>query len=145
MLAFEQAYGVSRRDVTAYRPLIEYCIGLPTQAFASGGTERRLAREMARGRLPEAQRLGTEYGQHRADWHLRIGEHREQYRAALRTMRGHEFLGRVLDIDRLDTLLRDWPGEGGADIERDWPRMLAIPRAILASQFVGVIEGRNDL
>ena len=33
----------------------------------------------------------------------------------------------------------------GADIERDWPRMLAIPRAILASQFVGVIEGRNDL
>ncbi|MCP5384789.1 MAG: hypothetical protein H6913_09310 [Altererythrobacter sp.] len=145
MLAFEQAYGVSRRDVTAYRPLIEYCIGLPTAAFASGGTERRLAREMARGRLPEAQRLGTEYGQHRADWHLRIGEQREQYRAALHTMRGHEFLGRVLDIDRLDALLRDWPDESGGDIERDWPRMLAIPRAILASQFVGVIEGRNDL
>ena len=33
-LAFEERYGVARRDVTAYRPLIEYCLSLPTKAFA---------------------------------------------------------------------------------------------------------------
>nr|WP_137677127.1 asparagine synthase-related protein [Parerythrobacter lutipelagi] len=145
MLAFEQLYRVNRRDVTAYRPLIEYCIGLPTESFASEGMERKLARGLGKGRMPDAQRLNTDYGRHNADWHQAIGCKREEYRTALNTMRSHDFLSQVLDIDRLDRMLREWPEQGGHDIEQDWPRMLAIPRAILAAQFVAVIEGRNDL
>lgn len=144
-LAFQQLYGIQKRDVTAYRPLIEFCIGLPTGAFASGGEERRLARLMAKGRLPEAQRLNPNYGQHNIDWHTRIGSQRVALIEALDTMRGHPFLAKVIDIDRVEHLLRNWPDAPSFEIEEDWPRMLAIPRAILAAQFIGLSEGRNDL
>lgn len=53
---FEQVHGIRRRDVTAYRPLIEYCLGLPTDQFVRDGEDRRLARRLAIGRLPEEQR-----------------------------------------------------------------------------------------
>ncbi|MXP47795.1 hypothetical protein GRI43_10415 [Altererythrobacter luteolus] len=144
-LAFEQLYGVRRRDVTAYRPLIEFCIGLPTESFACDGAERKLAKQMAKGRMPEEQRLNPRYGQHNADWHTRIGRRRGTLLTGIAAMRDHEFLSRTLDLDRIETLLRDWPEQPSLDIDADWPRMLAIPRAVLAAQFIGLIEGRNDL
>lgn len=144
-LAFDQLYGVRRRDITAYRPLIEFCIGMPTQQFASGGAERRLARRMAKGRMPEAQRLNTNYGQHNIDWIIRIGRERETLIAACETMRGHPVLSEILDIDRIVHLLRDWPGHQTFDIDSEWPRMFAIPQAILAAQFIGIAEGSNEL
>ena len=144
-LAFEQLYGVRRRDVTAYRPLIEFCTGLPTESFASEGMERKLAKQMAKGRMPEHQRLNPRYGQHNADWHTRIGRRRGALLAGIAAMRDHEFLSRTLDLDRVEALLRDWPEQPTLDIDGDWPRMLAIPRAVLAAQFIGLIEGRNDL
>ena len=95
--------------------------------------------------MPTAQRLNPRYGQHNADWHTRIGRQRGTLLAGIAAMRDHEFLSRTLDLDRMETLLRDWPEKPSLDIDADWPRMLAIPRAALAAQFVGMIEGRNDL
>ena len=144
-LAFEQLYCVRRRDVTAYRPLIEFCLSLPTRQFAWDGMERRLARRMAAGRMPETQRLDTRHGQHNIDWHVRIGRQRDDLIAYCETMRDHEWLSQTLDIDRLQHLLSDWPEEAGMDMDADWPRAMAIPRAVLAAQFIGIAEGRNDL
>lgn len=144
-LAFEQLYGVRRRDITAYRPLIEFCVGMPTRQFASGGKERRLARRMAKGRLPENQRLNSNYGQHNIDWIARMGRERKAMIAACETMRGHPVLSEILDIDRITGLLQDWPKHQAFDIDREWPRMFAIPQAILAAQFIGIAEGSNEL
>ncbi|MFZ1741845.1 MAG: hypothetical protein WAT93_03270 [Pontixanthobacter sp.] len=144
-LGFEQLYGVRRRDVTAYRPLIEFCLGMPTEQFASGGQERRLARRMAIGRMPEEQRLNRDYGQHNIDWITRIGRDRAAMINACQTMRGHPVLSEILDLDRIIRLLTDWPDQQTFDLDREWPRMFAIPQAILVAQFVGMVEGRNDL
>lgn len=144
-VAFYEIYGVQRRDVTAYRPLIEFCLQLETRHFAAHGVERRLARSMARGRLPERQRTATDYGQHNVDWHVRIGRRREELLQEIAIMREHRFLAASLDLDRIEALLLDWPERPGFEIEEDWPRMLAIPRAYLAARFIGTLEGRNDL
>lgn len=144
-LAFEQLYGVRKRDVLAYRPLVEFCMRLPTRAFAWDGVERRLARLMGRGRVPEAIRTNRLHGQHNVDWHARMTSERSTMRAVLETAREHPFLGATLDIDRLIALLDDWPQEPDFSWENDWPRSLALPRALLAARFVGHAENRNDL
>ena len=65
---FEQLYGVPMRDPAAYRPLAEFCFGLPTDVFLRDGEQRWLARQMARGVLPEAQRSNPRWGRHHPDW-----------------------------------------------------------------------------
>ncbi|MBX7458653.1 hypothetical protein K3152_10390 [Qipengyuania sp. 1NDH17] len=144
-LAFEQLYGIRKRDVLMYRPLVEFCMSLPTRAFAWDGEERRFARLMGRGRVPEAIRTNRLHGQHNVDWHARMTPEREAMREVLETARGHPFLGQALDIDRLQALIDDWPEEPDFSWEQDWARRLALPRAILAARFVGHVEQRNDL
>ena len=144
-LAFEQLYGIRKRDVLTYRPLVEFCMRLPTRAFAWDGMERRLARLMGRGRVPEAIRTNRLHGQHNIDWHARMTPERDTMREVLETARGHDFLGRALDIDRLLALIEEWPEEPDFSWEEDWSRRLALPRALLAARFVGHVEQRNDL
>ncbi|MEP7316319.1 MAG: asparagine synthetase B family protein, partial [Sphingomicrobium sp.] len=54
--AFEQMYGVPQRDPMAYRPLVEYCWGLPTRMFMRDGEMRWLAKRVAKGLMSEEQR-----------------------------------------------------------------------------------------
>jgi len=144
-LAFEQLYGLRRRDVCAYRPLIEFCIGLPTEQFAWGGMERRLARRIAEGRMPEEQRLKSCHGQHNVDWHARMTPRREELIAYADTMRGHPVLGRIVDTGRMIELLENWPERPDFSWEGDFPRMLGLPRIVLAARFIAFAEGRNEL
>ena len=144
-LAFEQLYGLRRRDVTAYRPLIEFCLGLPTEQFAAHGTERRLARHMAIGRLPEAQRLETRHGQHNVDFCARMAPRRGELLAYVETMRGHPWLSENADLDRMSEMIEHWPEQSDWSWETGYPRMLALPRMALAAQFIAFVEGRNDL
>lgn len=144
-LAFEQLYGVRRRDLTAYRPLVEFCLGLPGEQFASHGMERRLARRMAHGRMPEVQRLETRHGQHNVDWHARMTPRRKDLMRYAEAMRDHPWLSRIADIDRMSDLLEHWPSAPAHTWEGDYPLMLGLPRIVLAAQFVGLVEGRNDI
>ena len=144
-LAFEQLYGLRRRDVTAYRPLIEFCLGLPTEQFASHGIERRLARRMANGKLPETQRLETRHGQHNVDFHARMTPRRSELLAYVEAMRGHPWLAQNADLDRMAEMIERWPDKPDWSWETGYPRMLALPRMALAAQFIGFVEGRNDL
>lgn len=143
-LAFEQLYGIRKRDVLTYRPLVEFCMSLPTKAFAWNGEERRLARLMGRGRVPEAIRTNRLHGQHNVDWHARLTPSLGDMRETLERARSHPFLGEALDIDRLQAMIDDWPDEPDFSWERDWPLRLALPRAILAARFIGHIENRNE-
>ena len=133
-----------KRDVLTYRPLVEFCMSLPTRAFAWDGEERRLARLMGMGRVPEAIRTNRLHGQHNVDWHARMTPAREDMMDLLERARDHPFLGRSLDIERLQRLIEDWPEGPDFSWENDYPRRLALPRAILAARFIGHVENRNE-
>lgn len=144
-LAFEQVHGIRRRDVTAYRPLIEFCMRLPTRAFAWEGRERRLARLMGERRLPAAIHANLLYGQHNVDWHERLGRDRARLETLFRAAADHPLLGEILDIERIIALLNDWPDRPGWDWDNDMPRFMVVTRALMAVRFIGAIEGRNEL
>ena len=134
-----------QRDVAAYRPLIEFCAGLPTRQFVSGGQQRWLAKRMAVGRMPEAQRLNPRYGRFQVDWHARLTPRIGELAAEARRIERHPWLGELIDTDRVCRLLKEWPEVTPWDWEELYPRQGSIPRAIQAARFVNFVEGRNDV
>ncbi|HET9335864.1 MAG TPA: asparagine synthase-related protein [Sphingomicrobium sp.] len=140
----EQMYGVALRDPTAYRPFVEYCLGLPTRMFMRDGEMRWLAKQMARGIMPEGQRQNALNGWWDADWHLRIGRRRQAFLAELDRIGRDDRLGRMFDVPRLRAALEDWPEQTETDPQKAFAVQLAVPSALLAARFINWVEGRNQ-
>ncbi|HVM21983.1 MAG TPA: asparagine synthase-related protein [Sphingomicrobium sp.] len=139
----EQMYGVALRDPTAYRPLVEYCIGLPTRMFMRDGQIRWLARELGKGIIPEEQRLTALQGCWDADWHIRIGRRRLEYLQELSRIEQDERFAGMFDFPRLRSALEDWPEQSVADQHKALGPQAAVPTAILTARFINYVEGRN--
>lgn len=144
-LGFERMHGIRKRDVTAWRPLVEFCMGLPTEQFVKGAEHRRLARRLAIGRLPQQQRLNARYGLHHPDWHERLGRRRNELKDYALGIADHPVMGKMIDTQRMVALLDDWPADPPLDPAEAWPRSFAITRAVTAAMFIGHAEGRNAL
>lgn len=141
---FEQLYGVALRDPTGYRPLVEYCVGLPTKMFMRDGQLRWLAKKMAKGIMPEAQRTTDIHGWWDPDWHLRIGRRRADFLAELDRIEKDERLGKMFDVPRLRAGLVDWPEQTEIEPEKFFGPQFAVPMALLTARFIKYVEGRND-
>jgi asparagine synthase (glutamine-hydrolysing) len=142
--AFEQMYGVPQRDPMAYRPLVEYCWGLPTRMFMRDGEMRWLAKQVAKGLMPEEQRANRLNGRWDADWHLRIGRRRGEYLAEFDRLAENERIAGMIDLARLRGAIDDWPEHTEIDPQKSAPRQYAVPRALLTARFVNYVEGRNE-
>ena len=142
---FEQVYGLRRRDVMAYRPLIEFCLGLPTEQYVRDGEERWLAKRLAVGRIPESQRLNPRYGRHDVDWHVRLGRRRTELLAEIERLSQGSEVGHLLDYPKMRELLENWPENTPLERESWMPREIAIPRALTTARFIHFVSGRNDV
>ena len=143
-LGMERLHGIAHRDVTAYRPLFEFCHGLPTDQLRRGHVDRYLARRMAQGIMPEDQRSEVEQGRHNVDWHARMSLRRGELAAQGTALRAHPELSRIVDLDRLSQLIDDWPDSTPHDWSERIPREIGITRALTAAAFVSHAEKRND-
>jgi asparagine synthase (glutamine-hydrolysing) len=142
--AFEQMYGIPQRDPMAYRPLVEYCWGLPTHMFMRDGEMRWLAKQIAGGLMPEEQRANRLNGRWDADWHLRIGRRRSEFLAEFDRLAANERIAGMIDLERLRRAIDDWPQHTEIDPQKSAPRQFAVPRALLTARFVNYVEGRNE-
>ena len=142
--AFEQMYGVALRDPMAYRPFVEFCFGLPVEMFMRDGRMRWLAKEMAKGIMPEEQRTNRLNGRWDADWHLRLGRRRTDLMAEIDRLAGDERIAAMLDLPRMRAALEEWPDETEIDPQQYYVREFAVPRGLLAARFVNYVEGRNE-
>lgn len=140
--AMEQIYEVRLRDVPAYRPLLEFCLSLPSEIFLRDGQIRWLARELARGIMPEEQRLSRVVGTQYSDWHALLTPRVPEMRAALRAARGNPDLA-FIDFDRLEATLDDWPAQSTLDDEVYFPCAYTLPRALTMIRYVQFMTGRN--
>lgn len=142
--AFEQLYGVAQRDPTAHRPLIEFCFGLPVEMFNRDGETRWLAKQMAKGIMPEEQRRNLLNGRWDSDWHLRISRRRDDYLRELDSIERDPELGAMIDVPRLRQALLDLPDHTTLDMRIQYPVEFALPRGLLTSRFIRYLKGGNE-
>lgn len=141
---YEQVFGIRLRDVTAYRPLIEFCLALPTSQFVRAGESRRLARRMAMGRMPEAQRTNRLYGEHNADWLQRLTPLRAELRRAATALRDHPHLGTVLDVEAMERAIDAWPEQAPSAPDQINQLRFYLPAILYVARFVDHTTGRNQ-
>lgn len=143
MQGLQQKYRIAFRDVTLYRPLVEFCRGLPVDQLMRDGESRYLARRMGQGRLPEAIRTETRYGLQHGDWHWRIGQRRAALLAELRQLREDPAVGRMVDVGRLIALLEAFPDSPGTDPDLAYQYQIALPSGIAAARLIRYVRGTN--
>jgi asparagine synthase (glutamine-hydrolysing) len=142
--AFEQMYGVALRDPTAYRPLVEFCSGLPVEMFMRDGHMRWLAKQMAKGIMPEEQRANRLNGRWDSDWLLRVRRRQADYLAEIDRLAGDERMASMLDLPRLRSALEKLPDETPLDPQEYYGAEFAVARGLLTARFVNYVEGRNE-
>ncbi len=143
--AFEQMYGLPMRDPMAYRPFVEFCFGLPVDMFMRDGTMRWLAKEMAKGIMPEEQRINRLNGRWDSDWLLRVRRRRADYIAEIDRLAGDERMAAMLDLPRMRAALENLPDQTELDPQNYYSAEFAVPRGLLTARFVNYVEGRNEV
>lgn len=136
-------YGVEYRDPTAYRPLLDFCIGIPDEQYLRGGQTRWLARRLLAGRVPEMVRTETRTGWQSTDWPVRIARERSAIRGQLASFAADPRIARVFDFDRLIAALDAWPGADAPHQDYRHTVHLAVSRAVSTAHFIRFAEGRN--
>ena len=139
----EQVFGIRMRDVTAYRPLIEFCLALPTDQFTRRGEGRWLARRMAKGRMPEAQRTNRLYGEHNSDWYRRLGARRAELKQETKALRDHPQLGALVDAAAMERAIDEWPAQPPQDPDQINQLRFYLPAMLYVARFIDHTTGRN--
>ena len=143
--AFEQMYGLPMRDPMAYRPFVEFCFGLPAEMFMRDGQPRWLAKQMAKGIMPEEQRINRLNGRWDSDWLLRVKRRRADYLAEIDRLANDQRIAAMLDLPRMRAALENLPDQTELDPQKYFGAEFAVPRGLLTARFINYVEGRNEI
>jgi len=136
-------WGVDQRDPTADKRLIEFCLGVPMEAYLSQGELRALARRALADRLPRSVLDERRKGYQAADWHEGLSAARAQIEAEVARLEACGPAAQTLDLARLRGLIDNWP-------DGDWNRngvqnayRFALLRGVSAGHFLRRASGTN--
>jgi len=142
--ALEAISGIPRRDPTSYRPLFEFCFGIPDDQFLRHGQSRWLAKRLLKGKIPDMVLNEGRRGLQAADWHLRLGRERQDLQSELDELAKDPGMAARFDLPRLRAALAGWPAATPIEDRRALQTLrLALPRAIATARFIQYVEGRN--
>ncbi|HEX8241580.1 MAG TPA: asparagine synthase-related protein [Allosphingosinicella sp.] len=122
-------WGIDKRDPTADPRLIDFCLSLPLDMLMKDGARRPLARAALADRVAPAVLDERRKGYQSADWHVGLSGDAAGARRLIEAMAADETAARLIDIERLRALVRDWPDSGW-----DGP-------GIMAAYRIGLLKG----
>jgi asparagine synthase (glutamine-hydrolysing) len=131
---------IDRRDPTADLRLIEFCLAVPGEQFLRDGITKALARLALSDRLPKAVLEEPRRGLQAADWHERLTAVRDRVAMELDRFTCCPASVRVLDLQRLRTLVENWPSDGWdrSDVVTNYRTVLS--NAIAAGHFLHCVR-----
>ncbi len=131
-------HGTEARDPLFDRRVVEFAFSLPTHQYRRNGVSRWLERRLLDGRAPQ-EVIGThaQRGRQATDARLRMAGELTDIRNELAAAADDDMLSRVLDLDRLESIV-DRPGwwERPDDVPGEDLDLLALSRAITTARFV---------
>jgi asparagine synthase (glutamine-hydrolysing) len=105
-------WGIDKRDVTADRKLMEFCMALPLDMLLKKGERRPLARAALADRLPQAVTEERRKGYQAADWHVALTRDVPAIRGLAERIADDANGASIIHIDALYQLIREWPAGG---------------------------------
>ena len=139
-------YGIDLRDPMADRRLVEWRLGVPEDQFQRNGQRRWLIKRMMKDALPDdVLNKPRDVGRQSADWHVRMTRDLPEMRSRLDAIRQDPVAARMLDLDGIDALLKDWPA-GTVTMQTDQRRVefgVTLPLALQVAQFTRLVRGVN--
>jgi len=136
-------YGLEERDTTVYRPLMDFCIGVPDEQYLRDGEDRWLARRMLKGRVPEMVRTERRSGLQSGDWAVRLERERPRMMAELESLARDPRLARMFDLEGLRSDLAAWEGPAAPQMPVIGRLQWGLGRCLSTARFVRFAEGRN--
>ncbi len=143
--AVECRHGIPYRDPTVTRALAEYCLALAPDIFLHDGVNRRLAREIAKGKMPEAQRLGVRHGLTGADWLARTARNRSSVLGEITRMQSDPDIASIIDLAAIKRRVESLPETARGDVDDLTFTTAGLPAAIAAGRMIARAKGRNNL
>lgn len=137
-------WGLDVRDPTADLQLIEFCLSVPLEQYLLGGRTRSLARRAFADRMPTDVLDERRTGFISADWHERLREAREDGRSELERIAGAGDNHGLLDLDKMQALLDDWPDRGWHTAAVQDRYRWALLRGMSVGHFVRKAQGSNQ-
>ncbi|HEX8379507.1 MAG TPA: asparagine synthase-related protein, partial [Allosphingosinicella sp.] len=122
-------WGIDKRDPTADPRLIDFCLSLPLDMLMKDGIRRPLARAALADRVAPAVLAERRKGYQSADWHEGLARDSAGAARLVEAMAADETASRLIDVERLGRLVRNWPDSGWED------------RGIMAAYRIGLLKG----
>jgi asparagine synthase (glutamine-hydrolysing) len=135
--------GVEVRDPTADMDVVSYCFGVPPEQYLAEGIDRSLIRRAMWGLLPEAVLTNRRHGLQAADWHEKLEGQRGELARQVAEFFESPLVGRVIDLVRLETALKNWPSEGCYRAKVFQEYNLALTRGVAGGRFLRWFESAN--
>jgi asparagine synthase (glutamine-hydrolysing) len=127
---------LDKRDATADTRLIEFCLSLPLNMLLRDGMRRPLAQAALADRLPAAVLEERRKGYQAADWSVGLSQDLQSVNVLLDKIAQHPLAGRMIDVDLLRTLVRDWPQRGWEEPKTMVRYRTALLHALSAGHFI---------
>ena len=134
-------WGLSVRDPTGDKRVLEFCLATPIEEFVRDGVPRSLARRAFADRLPKEVTEGRLRGYQSADWYETLDKARAEIEQEVAAIAECEGAAEALDIDWLQEALRSWPEDGWDHQETAARYRLGLLRGISAGHFMRKVRG----
>ena len=135
-IAIGRHYGLKLHEPLSDQDLVEFCIGLPPEQFLLDGRPRSLARRALADRLPAALVTERRRGLQNPDWFRRLSAQRDAFVAEIAELRQNAIAAAVLDLPRLEGLIRDWPRDETALGRKRSQYQHLLPMALQLGRFI---------
>jgi asparagine synthase (glutamine-hydrolysing) len=129
-------FGLDCRSPAFDRRLVEFCIGIPEDQYLRDGCDRWLIRRAMKGRLPDMVLNKKKYGVQSADWYPRLTRQRNHIAAEVKRLAENPDVASILDMQRLNAILSNWPDRQPAEYSPEEAQMLAVPDNLGAAYFI---------
>src|SRR5262245_5697381 len=135
--------GVEVRDPTADIDVISYSFGIPPEQYLAEGIDRSLVRRAMWGLLPDVVLTNRLSGLQGADWYEKLETQRRELASEIAELAKSPLARRVIDLDRLEIAVRNWPKGGWHTPEVFQEYNLALTRGIAGGRFLRWVGSAN--
>jgi asparagine synthase (glutamine-hydrolysing) len=135
-MSSQGGWGFDFRDPTYDRHVVEFCLTVPLEEFLRDGQQRSLVRRAMAGRLPASTLNRKLRGLQAADWYINMGRVRDRMAAEVDRLKASTLASSMLDLDRMRSLIENWPATGFDQPEIKRSHHIALTRGFSVGMFL---------